>query len=188
MTDRSVDASTMGEVLRFWFVECSPSDWFKKDPLFDARLAARFGRLVARALLGDLEAWTETADGCLALILALDQFPRGMYRNTPKAFAGDARALAISQHCLKAGYVAGCDDASKRHFMLIPMMHSEDIHVQDASLEWFERYTNARVVEYAHRHREIIARFGRYPHRNEILGRQSTPEELAFLKRPGSSF
>ena len=176
------------DVLGFWFDECSPRDWFKKDAGFDSRLAKRFRALVEEAFSGGLEDWCETADGCLALILVLDQFPRGMFRDTPKAFAGDQRALALSQRCLELGYIAGCPDPAKRHFMLIPMMHSEDIEVQEASLELFERYTNARVLEYAYRHRDIIARFGHYPHRNRILGRPSTEEERAFLERPGSSF
>ena len=176
------------DVLHFWFVECSPKAWFTKDAEFDQRLLSRFGTLVEQALSGGLDEWTETADGCLALILVLDQFPRGMYRDTPKAFAGDERALGLCQRCLEAGYVAGSEDSAKRHFMLIPMMHSEDIRVQEASLPLFERHTNARVLEYAVRHRDIIARFGRYPHRNTILGRDSTEEELAFLTQPGSSF
>jgi uncharacterized protein (DUF924 family) len=176
------------EVLDFWFVECSPPDWFKKDPAFDALILKRFGETFESALAGDLGAWLETPAGCLALILVLDQFPRNMYRDTPKGFSGDAKALEISDRCRERGYVDQAADERWRHFMLIPMMHSEDIAVQEASLPLFERHTSERVVEYAIRHRDIIKRFGRYPHRNIILGRQSTEEELRFLASPGSSF
>ena len=179
---------TIESVLHFWFVECSPRDWFKKDVDFDIRLAARFGTLVEQALSGGLEDWTQTADGCLALILVLDQFPRGMYRNTPKAFAGDTRGLSLSQRCLERGHVAGCADPAKRHFMLIPMMHSENLNVQNQALPLFKQYTSNHTYNFALKHQQIIKKFGRFPHRNKILGRLSTEEELSFLKKPGSSF
>ena len=174
-------------VLVFWFEESTPPQWFKKDAEFDGTIEARFGAAIEQALTGALDAWTESQAGCLALILILDQFTRNVHRETPKAFAGDSKALAISTLCRERGYLDH-PEQGWRHFMLIPMMHSEDIVVQEASLPLFQEHTDERVYAFAIQHRDIIARFGRYPHRNTILGRVSTEEELAFLKGPGSSF
>jgi len=178
---------TPADILNFWLVEIKPKQWFVKDAHFDAEIAERFGASVRAALAGQLENWATTADGCVALILMLDQFTRNIYRDTPKAFAGDARALALSLECQKRGYLADAD-GDRRHFMLMPMMHSEDIAVQDASLPLFKTHAGKNTAKYAVRHRDIIARFGRFPHRNAILGRTSTPQEIVFLTQPGSSF
>lgn len=174
-------------VLTFWFEECTPQHWFKKDTAFDASIEARFGAAIEQGLTGALDTWTESRAGCLALILILDQFTRNVHRGTPKAFAGDPKALAICTLCRERGYL---DHPVQgwRHFMLIPMMHSEDIEVQEASLPLFQEHTDQRVYDFAIKHRDIIARFGRYPHRNGALGRVSTEEECAFLKESGSSF
>jgi uncharacterized protein (DUF924 family) len=174
-------------VLAFWFDECTPQHWFMKDAEFDGTIEARFGAAIEQGLTGALDAWTESQAGCLALILILDQFTRNVHRETPKAFAGDPQALAISTLCRERGHLDH-PDQGWRHFMLIPMMHSEDIQVQEASLPLFQEHTDQRVYTFAVRHRDIIARFGRYPHRNAILGRVSTEEECAFLQEPGSSF
>jgi uncharacterized protein (DUF924 family) len=174
-------------VLNFWFKECTPQQWFKKDAVLDATIEARFGAAIEEGLAGSLDAWTESQAGCLALILILDQFTRNVYRGTPEAFSGDSRALAICTLCCERGYLEH-PDHGWRHFMLVPMMHSEDIQVQEASLPLFQEHTDERVYSFATRHRDIIARFGRYPHRNIILGRASTDEELDFLQEPGSSF
>lgn len=178
---------TQQDVLNFWFEECAPPQWFKKDPAFDHAIRERFGEVIERALNGGLDDWTESSEGCLALILVLDQFTRNVYRGTSKAFAGDDKALSISDLCRERGYIEHPHQGF-RHFMLIPMMHSEDLQVQEASLPLFEKHTDDRVYQFAVRHRDIIARFGRYPHRNHDLGRASTDEELAFLKEPGSGF
>jgi len=175
------------EVLSFWFRECDPSDWFIKSEAFDATVRSRFGPCVQDALDGGLRSWTDSADGCLALILVLDQFTRNMFRGSARAFAGDERALSLSQRCVEEGHIDNPDPA-KRQFMLMPMMHSEDLSVHERALPLFERWTDARVLDYELKHREIIARFGRYPHRNVTLGRVSTPDELEFLTQPGSSF
>jgi uncharacterized protein (DUF924 family) len=138
-------------------------------------------------LKGERDSWANTAAGCLALIILLDQFTRNIYRNTPRAFSGDEMALALSLRCLERGYLDDAD-ANQRHFMLMPLMHSEDLAIQDMSLPLFETHTNARTLDYAQQHRDIVARFGRFPHRNAILGRPSSPEEIEFLTQPGSSF
>jgi uncharacterized protein (DUF924 family) len=178
---------TQDEILKFWFEECKPQQWFKKDEAFDSALRDRFGDVIESALAGALDDWMESREGCLALILVLDQFTRNVHRSTAKAFAGDAKALSISDLCRERGYIDHPDQGF-RHFMLIPMMHSEDLEVQEASLPLFKEHTDARVSEYAIDHRNIIARFGRYPHRNNDLGRPSTAEEIAFLQEPGSRF
>lgn len=175
------------EILEFWFEEVSPEQWYKKDNDFDAALADRFGDTVEAALAGRLDGWADDADGCLALIIVLDQFTRNIYRDTPRAFSGDEMALALSLRCIERGYL----EQAHRHycqFMLMPMMHSEDIGIQNQSLPLFQKHTNDLTHEYAVKHRDIIARFNRFPHRNALLGRPSTDEESEFLKMPGSSF
>ncbi|SVA39555.1 uncharacterized protein METZ01_LOCUS92409 [marine metagenome] len=175
------------EILNFWFKECKPEQWFKKKEDFDQMIENRFSDAIEDAIAGKLDNWEDTETGCLALILLLDQFTRNVFRDTPRAFAGDKRALALSQLCCDKDYLAN-PDIHRRHFMLMPMMHSENLAVQDAALHLFKKYASEKDYEYAEKHREIIARFGRFPHRNVILGRKSTNEELEFLKQPGSSF
>ena len=175
------------EVLEFWFTECSPEQWFTKDDGFDRTLATRFGDTVDAGLAGRLDAWADDADGCLALVLVLDQFTRNIHRDTPRAFAGDEMALALSLRCVDRGHIDD-DDPNRRTFMLMPMMHSEDIEVQERSLPLFKKHTPEHTYDYAIRHRDIVKRFARFPHRNAILGRPSTHEETEFLKQPNSSF
>ena len=134
-----------------------------------------------------MDSWEESEPGCIALIILHDQFTRNVFRDTPRAFAGDKRALALSQLCFNNDYLTN-PDVQRRQFMLMPMMHSEDLVVQDAALPLFKKDTTVKDYEYAEKHRDIIARFGRFPHRNVILGRKSTNDELEFLKQPGSSF
>lgn len=175
-------------VLKFWFEECTPSNWFQKDADFDARLKEKFEPLITRALAGQLDEWSAQPDGCLALILLLDQFTRNIYRDTPRAFSGDEFALVLSLRAVSEGWVENAKTEAERQFYLMPMMHSEDIDIQDKSLDLFKKYTNDHVYDYAIRHRDIVARFGHFPHRNAILGRPSTAEEVEFLTQPGSSF
>ncbi len=175
------------EILNFWFIECKPEQWFKKNEDFDQMIEKSFSSAIEDAIEGKLDSWEETETGCLALIILLDQFTRNVFRDTPRAFAGDERALALSQTCRDKGYLNN-PDINRRQFMLMPMMHSEDIAVQEASLPLFKELGSAEGYEYAVKHRDVIAHFGRFPHRNVILGRQSTNEELEFLKQPGSSF
>lgn len=174
-------------VLHFWFVESTPDQWFEKNPNYDRIIAERFGALHAAAARGELDHWTATADGSLALVLVLDQFSRNLFREDPRAFAQDAKALGIAKAAIAAGQDRDVPE-ERRAFFYVPFEHSEDIADQNASLPLFEALTNRDYLRYAIAHRDIIARFGRFPHRNAVLGRVSTPEEIAFLKTPGSSF
>ena len=175
------------EILNFWFIECKPEQWFKKNEDFDRMIEKSFSGTIEDAIEGKLDSWEETETGCLALIILLDQFTRNVFRDTPRAFAGDERALVLSKLCFNKDYLTNLD-IHRRYFMLMPMMHSENLAVQDAALPLFKKYASGKDYEYAEKHRDIIVRFGRFPHRNVILGRKSTNEELEFLKQPGSSF
>ena len=175
------------DILNFWYVETTPELWFKKDDDFDAAIQNRFGKAVTDALAGRLDHWANEADGCLALILILDQFTRNMFRHSARAFSGDEMALALSLRCVERTYL-DADEPSYCQFMLMPMMHSEDIGIQNMSLPLFEKYTSKLTHEYAMKHRDIIARFGRFPHRNAVLGRPSSSDEEQFLTQPESSF
>ncbi|MCP9928460.1 DUF924 family protein [Cyanobium sp. CH-040] len=176
------------DVLRFWFEEASPHQWFAKDPAFDAQVQDRFCALTRAAVAGALSPWGEEPQSALALVLLLDQFPRQIWRGTATAFAGDPQALALSRRAVDDGWVAAEPEQARRQFWLMPLMHSEELAVQEAALPLFARFSDGRTLDFARRHREVIARFGRFPHRNAALGRPSTPEELAFLQTPGSGF
>ena len=175
------------DVLAFWFTETPPEFWFKKDAEFDARIADQFARTVEDALAGRCDHWANDSAGCLALILVLDQFTRNIFRGSARAFSGDDMALALSLRCVQRDYIAHPDE-NWRRFMLMPMMHSEDLAIQEASLPLFQTQTSKLTYDYAVAHCDIIARFGRFPHRNAILGRPSTEEEQLFLTQPRSSF
>jgi uncharacterized protein (DUF924 family) len=175
-------------VLRFWFEETTPSKWFARDPAFDALVRGRFFDLTSSALASSLQSWEDRPEEALALVLLLDQFPRQIWRESARAFAGDERALAVCQGAVAKGWVLAEAVPARRRFWLMPLMHSEDLSTQEAGLSLFERCTDPRTFDFARRHRDVIARFGRFPHRNEALGRPSTPEEKAFLEQPGSRF
>ena len=175
------------DVLSFWFKEINSKQWFIKDDVFDETIRLRFEPTVTAALDKQLDEWANTAEGCLALIILLDQFTRNMYRDTPRAFIGDQKALALSFLCIDRNYIKK-KDRDWCHFMLMPMMHSENLGIQNKSLPLFKKLTGSRTLEYAVKHRNVIERFGRFPHRNVILGRPSTNEEVKFLAQPGSSF
>jgi len=167
--------------------------WYSKDAEFDARIQNEFGADLERAARGELEEWKSTPRGRLALVILLDQFSRNLNRGKASAFANDARALALAREGIERG-----EDrmlaAVERQFLYMPLMHAEDRDAQNLCLDVFRRASAEMggkldgVIHYAERHRDIVARFGRFPHRNETLGRESTPEELEFLKQPGSSF
>lgn len=176
------------EILRFWFEQTQPRQWFRKDPAFDALLEQRFGEATRLAIAGELKAWASEAESALALVLLLDQFPRQIWRGTARAFAGDDQALALSQQAVRCGWLAAEPIQARRQFWLMPQMHSEVLAVQEAALPLFARFTDPRTAEFARRHRDVIARFGRFPHRNDALARPSTAAELAFLQTPGSRF
>jgi uncharacterized protein (DUF924 family) len=175
------------KILQFWFEECKPEQWFTKDDDFDATLQTRFAPQVEKALAGQLDAWAEVPEGNLALILLLDQMTRNIYRDTPKAFAGDDMALAFCLKGVERGDLEGFD-IPRRQFLLMPMMHAEDLDIQMKSMPLFKKYTQEQSYDYAVKHMEIIKRFGHFPHRNEILGRPLSDEEREFLKGPDSSF
>ena len=182
-----VNEDNINRVINFWFKECKPSDWFKKDANFDLLIKNKFLKLVNLALNNKLTDWVNTKEGSLALIILLDQFTRNIFRGNAKSFSGDFHALKITLNCIEKKYLDNFDKNS-RHFLLIPMMHSEDIAIQNKSLPLFKKYTNQKVYEFAIKHRDIISQFGRFPHRNKVLERKSTPKEIEFLKQPGSSF
>ncbi len=191
---------TPQDVLDFWFLP--PSDeghgkpravWFRKDAVFDAAITGRFSGLIALAVGGGLREWDEQGpEGKLARILVLDQFTRNSARTTPAAFAGDALALAAARELVDSGADRKLTPV-QRSFAYMPFEHSEDPAVQELSVRLFSELSNDHAgfestLDYAHRHRGVIARFGRFPHRNPILGRASTPEEQAYLSQPGAGF
>ncbi len=179
---------TAREILRFWFEQATPRRWFAKDPAFDAVLRERWIGLTRAAFAGELAGWGKEPESGLALVLLLDQFPRQIWREAALAFAGDDQALVLSQRAVARGWLAAEPEQARRQFWLMPQMHAEDLAVQEAALPLFERFTDARTAEFARRHRDVIARFGRFPHRNAVLGRVSSGAELAFLQTPGSRF
>ena len=174
-------------ILIFWFDECEPKDWFKKNEDFDNKIRFKFANLIEQALDNRLDFWASNRQGCLALILLLDQFTRNIFRKDRKSFSGDKKALQLSSKCVEKNYLS-VSAPDWCHFMLIPMMHSEDLIVQNQSLPLFKKYTSSQTYDFALKHQRIIKEFGRFPHRNSDLGRISTEEELNFLKTSGSSF
>ncbi len=186
------------DVLAFWFSGDDGSEagtvrrqWFAKDGAFDEAIADRFGALVADAVDGRRDAWGEDRDCAPALVIVLDQFTRNVHRDTPQMFAGDARALQVARRIVARRWDEGCDPLL-RWFCYMPFEHSESLDDQNESLRLFAALRDDPLAggawRWAVRHHEIIERFGRFPHRNAILGRTSTPDELAFLREPGSSF
>ncbi|MDW8123581.1 MAG: DUF924 family protein [Geminicoccaceae bacterium] len=173
-------------LLDLWFAPATEPLWFRPDPAFDRLLAERFGALVERAASGACDGWLEHPEGALALVLLLDQLPRNIYRGTPRAYAFDAKARALARAALARGHDRAVPERA-RLFFYLPFEHSEDLADQDLAVELC-RPLGGAALAYAERHREVIRRFGRFPHRNAILGRPSTPEEEAFLREPGSSF
>lgn len=175
------------QIHSFWFEESSEKQWFEKDPEFDRQIRERFGALVEAASNGELEAWLETPRGALSYILLLDQFTRNIHRGSGQAFAADAKARAAALKVLVNGYDQELSDREKT-FLYLPFEHSENLEDQERCVALFEAIGDDRLIDYAVRHRDIIARFGRFPHRNDVLGRESTEAEQEFLKKPGSSF
>ena len=181
-------------ILEFWFgAPGSPEHgkkrkaWFMADDAFDAEIRAQFMDDFEAAARGDLDAMADQSTGALALIILLDQFSRNMFRGTARAFSTDPKALSIAD----ATVVRGLDQALtdiERAFVYLPFEHSENLEDQDRSVALYEALGDAESLDYAEQHRVIIQRFGRFPHRNALLGRDSTPEETAFLQQPGSSF
>jgi uncharacterized protein (DUF924 family) len=201
--------SDVETVLAFWFppgaepqIAAQPTDvrspefpqrreWFHKDPSFDAQIRERFGESIAQAVAGGLGGWTAAPRGALARVLLLDQFTRNAYRDTPAAFSGDARARATADEAIARGFDRELTPV-ERWFLYMPFQHSESLEDQQRSLTLFRALASdtglASPLEWAERHAEVIRLFGRFPHRNAILGRPSSREELEFLRSPGSRF
>lgn len=181
MNDTPADAAA---VVRFWR-DAGPARWFRKDEAFDAGFRERFLALHERAAAGQLDHWAADAEGALALLILLDQFPRNAFRGSPRMYASDARARRIA----RAAHERGLDlqvPADLRNFMVLPLMHSEDAADQEVSVA-MTAGLGGEAHRFALHHRDLILRFGRFPHRNALLGRTSTPEEIRFLAEGGFS-
>jgi uncharacterized protein (DUF924 family) len=174
-------------VLRFWFETLQPAQWWRADPVLDAQIRERFGALHRAAQAGELLDWRDTAEGRLAEVIVLDQFSRNLGRGTPQAFASDPMALALAQEAVRAGADAALTPV-QRAFLYMPYMHSESRRIHALAEPLYRLHAPADNHRAELQHKAIVDRFGRYPHRNEVLGRLSTPEELAFLQEPGSRF
>ncbi|WP_286713960.1 DUF924 family protein [Acinetobacter sp. UBA2581] len=175
------------DILDFWFSPETQPNWFVKSDQFDQSLKEKFSDILEQASRAELWSWRKNADGRLAEILVLDQFSRNIFRDTPRAFAQDSLALALAQEAISQDLDKQLSP-EQRSFLYMPFMHSESKLIHEFALKLFQRLGNPENLEYEIKHKIIIDRFGRYPHRNQILGRESTEEELSFLTQPDSSF
>ncbi|MCA3218665.1 MAG: DUF924 domain-containing protein [Burkholderiales bacterium] len=185
------------EVLDFWFGAPGSAErgntralWFTKSDATDTLIRTRFGNTVDAALRGELDHWSQDLQGALALIVLLDQFTRNIHRDTPRAFAGDAAALALAQRLTDTGLDRQLS-LRERWFVYMPFEHAEDLPMQERSVALLRQLADeglAEPLDWAIKHRDVVARFGRFPHRNAVLGRPTTPEEEGFLRQPGSRF
>jgi uncharacterized protein (DUF924 family) len=184
-----VRANLSNEVLEFWFDPESRRYWFEASPNFDDLVRQRLADLYADAVEGCFDDWKDHANGALALCILFDQVPRNIFRGSAQAFATDAKALSVARHILTLGFDQSYLTDDHRVLSYLPFEHSEDIQDQRLAVQLLsERTADDLSTDYARRHLEIVARFGRFPHRNAIFGRTSTPAELEFLKTLGSSF
>lgn len=175
------------DVISFWFEEIPQKLWFAVDPDFDRQIAERFPGLHDKARAGELFMWRDSAEGRLAEIIVLDQFSRNLFRNQAKAFQQDDMALVLAQEAIRAGAPKELS-VMKRAFLFMPYMHSESAEIHKLAVPLFSEPGMENNLDFELKHKKIIDRFGRYPHRNKVLGRTSTPEEIEFLKQPNSSF
>lgn len=175
------------QVVDFWFKEIEPALWWKKDDGFDALLVERFSETHARACRCELFEWRSEPEGRLAEIIILDQFSRNMFRDSALAFANDAMSLTLSQEAIACGADKALTPVQKS-FLYMPFMHSESIRIHEVAVELYRKNGTQGNLDFELKHKKIIENFGRYPHRNKALGRQSTVEEVEFLTQPGSSF
>jgi uncharacterized protein (DUF924 family) len=185
--DVRLPADWVDRVLAFWFEELTPPAWFKPDPALDVTIRSRFLTIHEAVAANPPDSATMDARTALAAIIALDQFPRNMFRGTPGAFGSDRQALSLAREGVDRGLDSGMSK-DERAFFYLPFEHSENVADQERSVRLFEATGDAEYTKYAVAHKVIIDRFGRFPHRNAILGRTSTPEEVEFLKQPGSGF
>ncbi|NNF15649.1 MAG: DUF924 domain-containing protein [Gammaproteobacteria bacterium] len=175
------------DIIEFWFEELSPKDWWKKNPELDARISERFLSVHSQAVCGELHDWRNTSHGRLAEIIVIDQFSRNMFRGKPESFASDNVAVVLSQEAIRAGADKPLNN-NERAFLYMPLMHSESRRVHELAMIMYDQPGLENNFNFEKKHLAIIDRFGRYPHRNKILGRTSTSEEIEFLQGPGSSF
>ena len=175
------------EILSFWFEEIEPSMWWVKNDDFDKLIIERFSEIHARATRCELFAWREKAKGRLAEIIVLDQFSRNMFRDSALAFANDGMSLALAQEAISCGADQALTPV-QRSFLYMPFMHSESLKIHEVAVELFHKNGIQSNLDFEFSHKKIFEKFGRYPHRNKVLGRESTAEEIEFLTRPGSSF
>jgi len=173
-------------VIDFWFKEIDSKKWWVKDDAFDQQLREKFGEVHSAAVKCELFHWRENAPGRLAEVIVLDQFSRNMFRGSPLSFTADPLALALAQEAIRIGADKELSE-DQRSFLYMPFMHSESAAIHNVAVQLFSQ-PDGNTMEYELKHKAIIDRFGRYPHRNEVLGRESTEEELEFLKQPNSSF
>ena len=178
---------TFNDVLSFWFDEIEQSQWWVKDLAFDELIKKRFCDIHQQASMCELVSWRQSAKGRLAEIIILDQFSRNIYRDTPKAFFCDSMALTLAQEAIARQEHLNLNNI-ERSFLYMPFMHSESLLIHDKAVELFADNAIQSSINFEKQHRDIIVRFGRYPHRNSILNRHSTYDELAFLQQPNSSF
>lgn len=178
---------THQEVIEFWFEEIEPLSWWKKDDAFDALLVERFSEVHARACHCELFEWRREPEGRLAEVIVLDQFSRNMFRGSSLSFTNDAMSLTLSQEAIACGADQALSPV-QRSFLYMPFMHSESLQIHEVALELYRRNGIQSNLDFELKHKKIIEKFGRYPHRNKVLGRQSTAEEIEFLTHPGSSF
>jgi uncharacterized protein (DUF924 family) len=175
------------EVLDFWFNDIEPKQWFEKNIDFDNTIKDRFGALHRQAIQGELSAWRDSPKGALAEIIVLDQFSRNIYRDQPESFAADPMALALAQVAISNGFDVELSP-TERSFLYMPFMHSESAVIHKQAVTLFSELDIVNSLDFELKHKKIVDRFGRYPHRNAILGRKSSSEELAFMAEPDSSF
>ncbi len=177
------------DVLDFWFEQTQPAQWFQVNPAFDQEILERYADGYDLASRGVYDDWKNSSDGCLALCLLLDQFPRNMFRGTPKAFATDGKALVMAKYALAKGFDQVLTPI-KRRFLYLPFEHSENLNDQRKCVELFDKMKKDDPLgyDYAMRHLKVIEQFGRFPHRNKILSRTNTPEEEDYLAQSGAGF
>ncbi|RYY78453.1 MAG: DUF924 domain-containing protein [Moraxellaceae bacterium] len=178
---------TSQQVLNFWFEQTTPAQWFEKDARFDQQIQQQFGKLHTRVAAAELSEWRSSSEGRLAEIIVLDQFSRNLYRDQAAGFACDGMALVLAQEAIAQGADQQLSTV-QCSFLYMPFMHSESRVIHKTALDLFTRLGNENNLKFEKLHKAIIDRFGRYPHRNAVLGRTSTPEELEFLQQPNSSF
>ncbi len=182
------DAPSIRDIIDFWFLPLGHPDrgkprdiWWRSTPEFDAEMIERFGSMIPRALAGELDAWKDSPEGALALILLCDQFTRNCFRKTARAFSGDARAIETARYAL-ARFYPSVFPPDMRLFFYMPFGHSEHLADQHLACALFETIGGENNIKSAIEHRDVVARFGRFPHRNEVLGRATTAEEIEYLK------